>query len=174
MSRLMKGLVVERVEMIGVGRRRDFGTGHRAAASSLAEPCQKPVDTKALTGKGNLHALRQLEAEMDKLEQHMKELSAASKKVHGIQIYLMLHRRHSSGYIFLRWREAGGDKRHLSWEEAADIYLTYTERLRGWYSDITGRAQLANEAHNHLRNEYRATRRRLETSGRSVFARQIR
>ena len=84
------------------------------------------------------------------------------------------HRVEYAGYIFLRWREAGGDKRHLSWEESADIYLTYTERLRGWYSDITGRAQLANEAHNHLRNEYRATRRRLETSGRSVFARQIR
>ena len=170
----MKGLVMERVESIEVGGRRDFGTSHRAAASSIARPCQEPVDTKALTGKGNLHALRQLETEMDKLEQHMKELSAVSKKVHGIQMYLMLHRRHSTGYMFLRWREAGGDKRHLSWEEAADIYLSYTERLRGWYRDITDRAQLANEAHNQLRNEFRAARRRNEASGQSVYARQVR
>ena len=111
---------------------------------------------------------------MDTLEQHMTELSAASKRVHGIQMYLMLHRRHSTGYIFLRWREAVGDKRHLSWEESADIYLTYTERLRGWYRDITSRAQLANEAHNQLRNEFRAARRRIEASGQSVYARQVR
>ena len=111
---------------------------------------------------------------MDTLEQHMTELSAASKRVHGIQMYLMLHRRHSTGYMFLRWREAGGDKRHLSWEEAADIYLSYTERLRGWYRDITDRAQLANEAHNQLRNEFRAARRRIEASGQSVYARQVR
>ena len=105
---------MERDEFNGRAPGRDVNFHGCPAAMQESETCQERVDAKALTGRGTRPELRQLEAELDRLEQHMDELIEASKRVHGGHIYLARHLRASTGYTFLRWREAGGSKRHLS------------------------------------------------------------
>ena len=145
----------------------------RTATSSGAGTCQERVDAKALTGRGTRPELRQLEAELDRLEQHMDELIEASKRVHGGHIYLARHLRASTGYTFLRWREAGGSKRHLSWELAQQMYSAYQQRTRSWYAQLSEQAMKANDEHVRLRKEIRLIKRRLLKSQRAVYAKAI-
>lgn len=135
--------------------------------------CQDQVDAKALTGRGNHLALRQAEAEVDRAEARLRELSEASKQVAGAQIYLMLHRRARTGYEFLRWREYGARKRHLSWEHGAEIYGGYPEPLRAWYAELAAEAQQANEQHVLLRQRARSIRVAIQGRRQPVFARPI-
>ena len=109
---------------------------NRTATSSRAKTCQEQVDAKALTGKGNRPDLRQLQAEVDRLEQHMHALVAASKGVSGAQMYLTVHVRKTTGYVFLRWREVGqqpalalaGSARHLHGLLEAHAHLVHADQ----------------------------------------------
>ena len=143
------------------------------ATSSGAGTCQERVDAKGLTGKGNRPDLRQLTAEVDRLEQHMNALVEASKAVPGAQMYLTVHVRKATGYVFLRWREVGGTKRHLSWQEVRATYMGYSERLRTWYMQICGQAMDANQAHVQLRRDIRKLKKRMEATGSHIYARPI-
>ena len=170
---VLKGLVMERDEFNGRAPGRDVNFHGRPAAMQESETCQERVDAKALTGRGTRPELRQLEAELDRLEQHMDELIEASKRVHGGHIYLARHLRASTGYTFLRWREAGGSKRHLSWELAQQMYSAYQQRTRSWYAQLSEQAMKANDEHVRLRKEIRMIRRRLIRSERAVYAKAI-
>ena len=87
--------------------------------------------------------------------------------------HLARHLRASTGYTFLRWREAGGAKRHLSWELAQQMYSAYQQRTRSWYAQLSEQAMKANDEHVHLRKEIRMIRRRLIRSERAVYAKAI-
>ena len=169
----MKGFGVERVIAAGKSVERDVNSSLRRSPSEGGESCQERVDTKAFTGRGSHHELRQLQAEVDRLDQQMRGLSAASKQVAGAQLYLMLHQRHATGYQFLRWRETGGSKRHLSWELAQQIYSAYQQRTRSWYAQLSEQAMKANDEHVRLRKEIRLIKRRLLKSQRAVYAKAI-
>jgi predicted secreted protein len=148
----------------GIGQGVNFGPEER---------CQESVDTKGLTGRGTRPELRQLQAEVDKLERHMAELVQASKKAGG-QMYLMLHQRPATGYVFLRWRMASsGGKRHLPWDAAREIYMGYPEHMRAWYIQITERAVQSNAAHVRLRKDIRTLGRQLQAVQGPVYARRV-
>ena len=169
----MKGFGVERVIAAGKSVERDVNSSLRRSPSEGGESCQERVDTKAFTGRGSHHELRQLQAEVDRLDQQMRGLSAASKQVAGAQLDLMLHQRHATGYQFLRWRETGGSKRHLSWEEGEALYQRYTEPLRSWYVSLAEQARAVNEAHLARRREIKSMRYWINKKERAVFARSI-
>ena len=169
----MKGFGVERVIAAGKSVERDVNSSLRRSPSEGGESCQERVDTKAFTGRGSHHELRQLQPEVDRLDQQMRGLSAASKQVAGAQLYLMLHQRHATGYQFLRWRETGGSNRHLSWEEGEALYQRYTEPLRSWYVSLAEQARAVNEAHLARRREIKSMRYWINKKERAVFARSI-
>lgn len=170
---LKKGVGVKRVERIASPLEIDVNEGLSDNGLSFTETCQQLVDIKAFKGRGTLHALRQAETEVDSLTQQMRELSDASKSVSGAQIYLMVHHRHSTGYVFLRWREAGGAKRHLSWEEAQALYGRYTEPLRSWYRALAEHAQQINAKHTQARKAVRGLRTELMRLEPAIYARPI-
>lgn len=170
---VLKGMMMERDEINGRAAGRDVNFHGRPAAMLEGETCQERVDAKALTGRGTRPELRHLEAELDRLERHMDELILASKQVHGGHIYLARHLRASTGYTFLRWREAGGAKRHLSWELAQQMYSAYQQRTRSWYAQLSEQAMKANDEHVRLRKEVRSIKRCLVRSERAVYAKTI-
>lgn len=170
---VLKGLIMEREALDARASEHDVNDVNRPAAMPGGEPCQERIDAKAFTGRGTRPELRHLEAEIDRLEQHMAELVSASKKVHGEQFYLALHHKTSTGYTFLRWREAGGAKRHLSWEAAHDVYANYQVRTRNWYSQLSERAMKANAEHVVLRKEIRAIKSRLRKTRQATYAKSI-
>lgn len=124
-------------------------------------------------GRGKRHELRQRQAEIDTLIQRMRALSAASKQIAGLQIYLMLHQRHSTGYAFLRWREAGGSKRHLSWEEGEALFQRYVEPLRSWYAQLAQQARQINVDLVQARRRARQLRAGMANGEARTFARPL-
>jgi DNA mismatch repair ATPase MutS len=169
----MKRVVEERGSLITLDRIRAVNIPNELGTSPMGGSCQERVDTKAFTGRGTHRELRQLEAEVDRLDRLMRDLSASSKQVTGAEIYLMLHQRHSTGYQFLRWRENGRDKRHLSWDEGEAIWSRYTASLREWYAQVAHQAQMANELHLKRRREIKSARYQINKREHHVFARPI-
>lgn len=169
----VKGVVVERVELGQRGSERDVNLDIRSAAMVNGEPCQESIDAKAFTGRGSRPELRHLEVELDRLERHMIELAEASKKVHGCHIYLALHHKTHNGYTFLRWRESGGAKRHLPWNEARDEYATYQPRTGAWYAQLSEQAMKANAEHLRLRKAAKAIRTRLKHTQMATYAKPV-
>ena len=169
----MKGHGDQRAGFTGCGEDHAVNASLDCGPSAGGESCQERVDAKAFTGRGSHRELRQLQAEVDRLDGLMRQLSAASKQVEGAQIYLMLHHRHATGYQFLRWREVAGAKRHLSGEQGEAIYSRYAAPLRPWYEDIAAQARQVNEDHLKRRREIRSTRYWLSKQERQVFARPI-
>lgn len=132
--------------------------------------CQLAVDRKALTGKGVARALNQVQKQIDSFEKQMVELSEASKKVPGAQIYLMVHRRHRTGLVFLRWRQSVGlNRKHLRWEQARAAYELYPEPIRSWYVTANRQAEALNEAHREARLNQRQIRAQMEQKSYSVL-----
>jgi len=169
----VKGRGAKRAVHIASALEPDVNAGLFDGGSSSIETCQQRVDIKAFKGRGTLHGLRQLEAQVDSLTQQMRELSDMSKSVAGAQLYLMVHQRHSTGYVFLRWREVGGAKRHLSWEEGQALYGRYAEPLRSWYRALAERAQQANAQHTQARKAVRSMRLALKKLEPAIYARPI-
>lgn len=167
-----KGHGVERVVRIPSAAERDVNSTLQAIGTEVIETCQQRVDTKAFTGRGSRHELRQLQDEIDTLDRRMSELSAASKSVAGAQIYLMVHRRHRTGYVFLRWRIAGGSKRHLSWESGQAVFQRYQEPLRAWYFKLAQQAMQTNALHQQARKRMRAMTDKTMRQG-QVYARPL-
>ena len=99
--------------------------------------------------------------------------SAFGERALPLALALARHLRASTGYTFLRWREAGGSKRHLSWELAQQMYSAYQQRTRSWYAQLSEQAMKANDEHVRLRKEIRMIRRRLIRSERAVYAKAI-
>ena len=73
----MKGLNIERAadSMLRLGK--PVNDDCRQADRECGNWCQERVDTKAFTGRGNRHGLRQAEDELDRLEQEMRRLAAS-------------------------------------------------------------------------------------------------
>lgn len=173
MVMLMKGHGVDRGADIPSAAGRDVNSGLRAIEPAAIGSCQQRVDTKAFMGRGNRHELRQRQAEIDTLIQRMRALSDASKQIAGLQIYLMLHQRHSTGYVFLRWREAGSRKRHLSWEEGEALFQRYVEPLRSWYAQLAQHARQVNADLVQARRRARQLRAGMAASETPIFARPL-
>ena len=170
---VMKGIGVERggaASSVG-GRVVNLPLERNPSAGDAS--CQERVDTKAFTGRGSHRELRQLEAEVDRLDQQMRSLSSASKQIAGAQLSLMLHQRHATGYQFLRWREVGGNKRHLNWEEAEALYQRYSAPMRAWYLSVSQQAKAVNEAHLKCRREIKSMRYWIGKAEQAVYARPI-
>lgn len=144
-----------------------------AIVSELPLSCQETVDTKAFTGRGRLHELRQLGQDVDTVEKSMDQLSRASKLVTSYQMYLMVHRRHATGYVFLRWRATGWSSRHLSWQDAEAIAAKYDPRRRHWYVRVSEAAMTMNERHKELRKRLRALEARVKKTRQPIYARSI-
>lgn len=138
-----------------------------------AERCQSGVDAKAFTGRGGLSELRHQVDLLDRIETRMSALSTASKTGGLVDVYLMLHRRAKTGYAFLRWREVGGAKRHLSWDALQDRAAGWEARTRLWLTQMTAQAQQLNDEHLQVRDELGRIRRRVMARPQPVFARSV-
>lgn len=158
---------------IGAGGDETDDGRARAAAMPAGAACQQRVDTKGFTGKGTRSELRHLAAALDRLEQHMAELLAASKQVRFAPLHLALHRRRSSGYAALRWRAGGAAGRHLSWEDARAIYLRYPRPTRRWYQELTRQALTDNACHVELRRRIRLARLRIAEAEQALYPKPI-
>ena len=144
-----------------------------ARQNSLGQDCQNRVDVKALTGRGTLAKLRQEVAKIDDLVNQMNELAKATKSVSGLGIYLVVHQRKSSGYVFLRWRERLGSNRHLDWDEAQDLTRLQPEAVRSWCRQVSVIAQQLNADHLRCREEIKRVRKEVSRMKPHLFQRSI-
>lgn len=135
------------------------------------QDCQNRVDVKALTGRGGLADLRQKLDSIDAIVLTMRQLAEKSKSVAGLGLYLMLHQRSSSGYVFLRWRARQGVSRHLNWEEAEEMASTYPSDMRDWCKEASRQAKSLNDEHLEMRSEIKKARRRVEQSEPHLYQR---
>lgn len=87
----------------------------------------------------------------------MVELSTMSKLART-PVYLMVHRRGSTGYAFLRWREAGASKRHLSLEQIRRRIEGWPTESRAWVEAMSQKAMSFNEAHLQAREALKKIR----------------
>lgn len=141
-----------------------------AAEQVASQSCQEPVDTKGLTGRGTLLELRHHVARVDQLEREMSELSALSKTART-QVYLMVHRRAATGYVFLRWRESGAGKRHLSMKMLRKRAADWPVELRDWVEQMSGHAERLNELHLRARDALKKLRFAVATRSNHVLPR---
>lgn len=141
-----------------------------AVESVAQQRCQERVDTKAFTGRGSLHELRHLVDKLEVVEREMGELSTLSKKG-GLDVYVMLHRRAKTGYVFLRWREVGGAKRHLAWDVIEDRTAGLHDQARNWVRQVTQRAQQLNDGHLRVRDALTRIRREMLERSPPMFMR---
>lgn len=170
---VMKGRVDERAECSTMQVERVVNSVEWARESLKDETCQERADTKAFTGKGTRQELRQLIAEIDRLEQAMRELASVVRQVPGASIYLMLHHKRSNGYTFLRWRELGAGKRHLSWTDVQALLQSREASVRAWYGQASEQALSLNAQHLTARKRIRALRYILTRAQQPVYARRI-
>ncbi|GKT25146.1 hypothetical protein [Acidovorax sp. SUPP3334] len=112
-------------------------------------------------------------AEIDRLEQDMRALATVVRQVPGASIYLMLHHKRSNGYTFLRWRELGAGKRHLSWANVQALLRSREASVHAWYGQATEQALSLNAQHLTARKRIRALRYILTRAQQPVFARRI-
>lgn len=168
----MKGDVVETAAATALDK---FCVNVRtwAVETMGAERCQSGVDAKAFTGRGGLSELRHQVDLLDQIEARMAELNKASKTGGLIDVYLMVHRRAKTGYAFLRWREVGGAKRHLSWDALEDRAAAWDARTQRWLAQMTAQAQQLNDEHLRVRDELARIRRRVMARPQPVFARSV-
>ena len=138
----------------------------------VEQGCQNRVDTKAFKGRGKFLELRQLLAQLDEVETQMKDLSERTKALPGHWIYLMVH-CYRSGLYFVRWRERGGAKRHLAWEQAALTWQGQTAEVQQWCESVSKYGVALNERHKDLMRAIRATRAVIQRSSPPVFAKPI-
>ena len=103
----------------------------------------------------------------------MQELAKASKAVPGLGIYLELHKRSASGYVFLRWRERFGSSRHVGWDEIDALTNALPENIRAWCQAASSRAQELNTDHLDARSEIKRIRKMVEHSTPHVFPRSL-
>ncbi len=143
----------------------------REAVANLE--CQEVVDTKAFTGRGNLYALRQLVASLEDVEARMRALSKSSKALVDTSVYLTVHRRSSSGYTFLRWRERAGANRHLSWNEVSAKIAIHPSAQQRWCVEASDLANALNSEHLALRETIKSIRGRVAQSASHLYARSL-
>lgn len=144
-----------------------------ARQNSVNQDCQKQVDVKALTGRGNLSRLRQQVARIDEIVRQMNELAKATKSVAGLGIYLVVHQRTSNGYVFLRWRERLGSNRHLNWDEVDDLTRLQTQDVRSWCRNISVHAQSLNSEHLQIRESIKKLRKEVESTQPHIYPRSL-
>ncbi len=168
----VKGIVVETAGAVSLdGSSVNVRTW--AIETMGSQRCQSGVDAKAFTGRGGLSELRHQVDLLDRIEARMAELSKLSKTGGLLDVYLMLHRRARTGYAFLRWREVGGGKRHLSWDALDDRAFEWDSRTKQWLAQMTAQAQQLNEEHLVVRDELARIRRRVMALAQPVFARSV-
>lgn len=172
----MKGVGVKRDVLLKgpahhrIGGKQPVNDVQWAKQAAGEQDCQSRVDVKALTGRGRLGHLRQQVATLDGLVQAMRELAQQSKDVPGLSIYLVVHQRSESGYVFLRWRARTGSNRHLSWEEVEQMGQPSFE-LRRWCSTASKQAQQLNARHLEVRGLIRRIRQDVDNSEPHMFPR---
>ena len=137
------------------------------------QTCQTEIDANAFTGKGTLHALRHQVDMLASVELRMSELSAASKTGGLVDVYLMVHRRARTGYVFLRWREVGGAKRHLSWDAIEERARAWDSPTRQWLAQMTTQAQRLNDGHLRVRDELARIRHEVMARVQTVLPRSV-
>ena len=137
------------------------------------QACQNRADTKAFTGRGKLHELRQLLTELDRTVEAMKNLAEITKQVQDAQMYLMLHVKTATGLTFLRWRERTGACRHVPWPEAQERVNGFSADVGDWYREATEQALTLNERHKELRRAISTARKVVLKTAPSVYARPI-
>lgn len=152
------------------GRPNSVNVKTWAAESVSQQTCQERVDTKAFTGRGSLHELRHYVDKLDGVEREMGELSTLSKKG-GLAVYVMVHRRAKTGYVFLRWREVGGEKRHLAWDVIEERTACLHDQARAWVRQVTQRAQQLNVGHLRARDALTRIRRQVQKREQHVMPR---
>lgn len=125
--------------------------------------CQTDVDSKAFKGKGTLLELRQLVDRLAEIEAKMVNLIEVTKgAAQACGAYMALHRRKTTGWVNLRWREAGGSQRHMRTEDLAKKVAEQSEAVRRWVRSASEEAERLNDAHYRVRNEIRVIRKFIE------------
>ena len=145
----------------------------QASQASAELNCQEATNAKAFMGRGSLRALRLAVASLDGVEARMKALSASSKTVVDTRIYLVVHRRGLTGYVFLRWRARMGGNRHLPWDEADRLIADHPPVQQRWCAEASRLAQQLNSEHLLLREALKTMRRLRATTVSYVYARAL-
>lgn len=137
------------------------------------QDCQNQVDTKALTGRGNLARLRQQVDELEEVVKRMKSLCQQSKEVVGLGCYLVVHKRSETGYVFLRWRQGDMRARHLSFEEVDEQSKKIPHHLRRWCDEASRIAISLNGQHRDIRASIKRLKKDIEGMPSHIFPRSV-
>lgn len=172
---VMKGHLVEKGrEAAANPKRSSTNIGQWAQQAAAAPTCQYAVDTKAFTGRGTRQELRHWVDRLDVLEREMAELSCKSKEAaHTCGAYLAIHRRASTGYVHLRWREHGAGKRHLLADQVHAMTEGQVPFVRNWVSDVNAMAERLNAAHKKARIALREIRDQVTAKPQPLLPRSI-
>ena len=170
---LMKGLRFVQDEKPAGERQPTLNASLWARQTAGELTCQEAIDAKAFTGRGSLRELRQMIAGLDEVEQRMYELSSTSKALIDTRLYLVVHQRSSTGYMFLRWRERAGGNRHLPWERSNALIEAHSPPQRRWCTEATEYALALNQQHLTLRERLKAMRQQLLQSASHVYPRPL-
>jgi hypothetical protein len=118
--------------------------------------------------------MRQCIDRLAKIEQEMARLSQSSRQAVPVcGAYLALHRRRETGYTHLRWREAGGAKRHLLADEVAQRLAGQSQAVRQWFGQAAELAEAFNAAHYQARSALRIIRRQQADRPAALWPRAI-
>ena len=96
-----------------------------AVPRSAATACQRGVDLKAFTGRGEARSVRQASKIVDDIHARMRDVAQASAQLGKNVLYLTVHARNLTHQHSLRWRGytmvgGRGAHKHLTWDEAAE------------------------------------------------------
>ena len=146
-------------DLLRIRTKKPAGSAVQWAREAVANVgCQEELDAKGFTGRGSLRELRHMVTELSAVEGRMEGLSAASKALSGVRLYLVVHRHKKTGYTFLRWRERSGGARHVPWHELEALLAGHAPAQRRWCTEASDAASGLNAEHLALRERIKAVR----------------
>lgn len=119
---------------------------------TMPQPCQRAVDAKAFTGRGESPmSLRKESKRLRIVHDEMAQLSRLTRDIPGRTFYLQVHNRAEYGQKTLRWRKMGVKGGHIAWTEVHSYFAKELPAMRDWYIQVHNRALSLNIEEKSLR-----------------------
>ena len=115
-----------------------------AVPRSAETACQRGVDLKAFTGRGEARSVRQASKTVDDIHARMRDVAQASAQLGKNVLYLTVHARNLTHQHSLRWRGytmvgGRGAHKHLTWDEAAERIAAHpyavAVQMQAWHAE---------------------------------------
>lgn len=135
---------------------RGVGAGSGSSSLEAGRGCQHDVDVKGLKGRGVHRAVAQARADVDSIVAEMLRLVRVTRERGPALLYLCIHKRAGTEQHSVRWRAAGREARHLSWDSLRDVLKDAHSNERAFYLGLDLQARELNQrekvARNHLKH----------------------